>query len=173
MKLRKKLVTLALSLSLVLGTSVTAFAAPNDDVIQALKDAKIPQSYITQAENYLKTTTLTAAQATAVQAQVTKAADVMKAVNVTDATKLTDSQLQTVLTAVKDAGTAINLNITVAKESNGSVSIVAKDTAGNTVVTFSTTDVKQTGANNTIFIAGILFIVLAAGSVIAVRKVTA
>ena len=37
MKLTKKLTTLFLTLALVIGTSVTAFAAPNDDVIAACK----------------------------------------------------------------------------------------------------------------------------------------
>ena len=63
MKLTKKLTTLFLTLALVIGTSVTAFAAPNDDIIAALKSAKVPATYIIQAENYLKTTTITEAQA--------------------------------------------------------------------------------------------------------------
>ena len=77
MKLTKKIASLFLTAALVVGTTVTAFAAPNDDVIQALKDAKIPQTYIIQAENYLKTTTLTAEQATAVRGQVAAAQKVM------------------------------------------------------------------------------------------------
>lgn len=69
MKLTKRLTTLFLTLALVLGTSIIALAAPNDDTIAALRAAKVPETYIIQAENYLKTTTLTAEEATAVVSQ--------------------------------------------------------------------------------------------------------
>lgn len=170
MKLSKKLTTLVLAAGLVLGTSVTAFAAPNDEVISALKAAKVPETYVIQAENYLKTNTLTEAQATAVKTQVTKVADILKAANVTDVTKLSNAQKSQVLSAVSSAGSSVGLTITTTKQSNGALAIVATNSAGTEVLSFTSKEVKQTGANSTVLVAGAFVLVLAAGSVFVVKK---
>lgn len=172
MKLSKKLAGLVLTASLVFGTSVTAFAAPNDDVIQALKDAKVPQTYLIQAENYLKTTTVTAAQATSVKSEITKAADVVKAAGTTDLTKLSDAQKAQVLAAVSEAGKDLGLTVNVTKASNGAYVIAAKDATGKEVVNFTGNQVKQTGVDNTILALGAFMLVAAAGSVFVVKRVS-
>jgi hypothetical protein len=172
MKLSKKLAGLVLTASLVLGTSVTAFAAPNDDVIQALKDAKAPQTYIIQAENYLKTNTITAAQATSVKAEITKANDVLKAAGTTDLTKLSAAQKATVLAAVTEAGKDLGLTVNIGKASTGAYAITATNAAGAKVIDFSGAEVKQTGVDNTILALGAFLLVAAAGSVFAVKKVS-
>ncbi len=79
MKIAKKLSTLVLSLCMVFGASSMALAAPNDDVISALKANHVPNDYIIQAENYLKNHTLTDAQADAVIDQIEKVNDIMVA----------------------------------------------------------------------------------------------
>ena len=79
MKIAKKLSTLVLSLCMVFGASSMALAAPNDDVISALKANHVPNDYIIQAENYLKNHTLTDAQADAVIDQIEKANGIMEA----------------------------------------------------------------------------------------------
>jgi hypothetical protein len=173
MKLSKKLATLVLSAALVFGTSVTAFAAPNDDVIAALKEAKVPATYITSAENYLKTVTLTDAQASAIKTQVTKVNSILDAANVTDVTKLTQADKDKVIAAVTEAGKSIGLTVTVTKTSNGALQIIAKDSTGAVVDTITTNAVKQTGANNMVLVAGAFVLVLAAGSVFAVRRTAA
>jgi len=170
MKLTKKIASLFLTAALVVGTTVTAFAAPNDDVIQALKDAKVPQTYIIQAENYLKTATLTADQATAVKAQISVAQKVMKDAGTTDASKLTQAQKQQVITSVTEAGKAVGLTVTVTKQSTGKFEVVAKDAAGKVVASFTSNEVKQTGVNTTVIYVGALMMVLAAGSVVAIRR---
>ena len=170
MKFTKKLSTLLLALSLTVGTSITAFATPNDDAIAALKNAKVPATYVIQAENYLKTTTLTADQSAAVIAQITEANAIVNASGVTDLTKLSEADKNAVLENIVQAGKAIDLTVNVTKQSNGQYLVVAKDAAGNTVLNLSSNEVKQTGMDNTIIYVGMLMIILSAGSVFVLRR---
>ena len=170
MKFTKKLTTLLLALSLTVGTSITAFASPNDDAIAALKNAKVPATYVIQAENYLKTTTLTADQSAAVIAQITEANAIVNASGVTDLTKLSEADKNAVLENIVQAGKAIDLTVNVTKQSNGQYLVVAKDAAGNTVLNLSSNEVKQTGMDNTIIYVGMLMIILSAGSVFVLRR---
>jgi hypothetical protein len=170
MKLTKKLATLFLTLSLTVGTSIVAFAAPNDDVISSLRNAKVPETYIIQAQNYLKTTALTQDQSAAVIAEVSQAAAVVKVSGVKDLTMLNDADKNAILADIVAAGNSIGLTVNVTKESNGQFLVVAKDASGNSVVNFSSNEVKQTGINNMLVFAGILMIILAAGSVFVLRR---
>ena len=170
MKFTKKLSTLLLARSLTVGTSITAFATPNDDAIAALKNAKVPATYVIQAENYLKTTTLTADQSAAVIAQITEANAIVNASGVTDLTKLSEADKNAVLENIVQAGKAIDLTVNVTKQSNGQYLVVAKDAAGNTVLNLSSNEVKQTGMDNTIIYVGMLMIILSAGSVFVLRR---
>jgi hypothetical protein len=170
MKISRKLTSLCLTAAIMIGTSVTVFAAPNDDVITALKDAKVPQTYIIQAENYLKTTTITAAQATIVKTQINAAAEVAKAAGITDITKLSTADKDKLMANVTTAGKAIELNISFAKQSDGKYALAATDKNGKSVINFSAKEVKQTGADNTIIYLGALMIVLAAGSVFVLKR---
>ena len=170
MKFTKKLTTLLLALSLTVGTSITAFATPNQDAIAALKNAKVPATYVIQAENYLKTTTLTADQVAAVVEQITEANAIVNASGVTDLTKLSETDKNAVLAKIIEAGKAIDLTVNVTKQSNGQYLVVAKDASGNTVLNFSSNEVKQTGMDNRIIYVGMLMIILSAGSVFVVRR---
>jgi hypothetical protein len=170
MKLTKKLTTLFLTLSLTIGTSIVAFAAPNDDVISSLRNAKVPETYIIQAENYLKTTTLTEAQSTAVIAEISQAVAVVTASGVKDLSMLSGADKDAILADVVAAGNAIDLTVNVTKASNGQYLVVAKDASANTVVSFSSNEVKQTGVNTTLIFAGVLMMILAAGSVFVLRR---
>jgi hypothetical protein len=170
MNLSKKFTTLFLTLALVVGTTITAFATPNDDTIAALKNAKVPATYIIQAENYLKTNTLTADQSVAIIAQITEAGDILKASGITDLTKLSAADRDKILQNVVDAGNAIGLTVNVAKESNGQFSIAAVNDAGESVLNLTSNEVKQTGLDNTIIYVGGLIIILAASSALVLRK---
>ncbi|MCM1990516.1 LPXTG cell wall anchor domain-containing protein [Oceanirhabdus seepicola] len=170
MNLRKKITTVAVLLFLFIGNSVIAFAEPSEDVIKALKDAHLPESYIIQAENYLKNNELTESQATSIKTQITKADDIMKAANIKDASDLNEEDTQRVLEAIKDAGKVIDLDINVAKESNGNLSVVAKDSTGSVIANFSTAEVKQTGINNTVLVVGGLLFLMSVGSFFVIRK---
>jgi uncharacterized protein VirK/YbjX len=170
MNLSKKFTTLFLTLALVVGTSITAFATPNDDTITALKNAKVPATYIIQAENYLKTNTLTADQSVAIVAQITEAGNVLKASGITDLTKLNDADRDKILQNVVAAGNSIGLAMNATKQSNGQFSIVAVNAGGESVLNLTSNQVKQTGLDNTIIYVGGLMILLAAGSALILRK---
>lgn len=155
---------------MVFGASTLVFAAPNDDVISTLKANHVPGDYIVQAENYLKNHTLTAAQSAAVDAQIVKANGIFVAGGTKDLTKLSDSQHDAVIQCVYDAGHAIGLNITIDLSGNGSAHVTAKDANGNIVVDFMANAVKQTGLDNSMIYAGLMLVVLAAGSVVLLKK---
>lgn len=170
MKLSKKLTSLILTAALVVGTSFTAFAAPSDDVISALNSAKVPETYRIQAENYLKTITVTADQAATIKAEISDANAVVTAAGVTDLSKLSKADKDKVLADATAAGKAIGLTVSVTKLANGQYAVVAKDQNGNVVINFTTNEVKQTGMDTTVIYMGLLMIVLAAGSVFVVRR---
>ena len=130
----------------------------------------MPATYIIQAENYLKTRTLTEAQATAVIAQIKNAADVYEATGVNAITMLSAADKNEILSYITAAAKAIDLTITIAKQSNGQYLIVLKDMSGNIVASFSSSQVKQTGMDNSIIYVGMLIVVLAAGSVFVLRR---
>ena len=168
MKIAKKFATLVLSLCMVLGASSMALAAPNDDVISALKANHVPGDYVIQAENYLKNHTLTAAQADAVIAQIEKVDDIMVAGGTKNVKELSQSQQDAIVKAIQAAGDAIGLDITIT--SNGTVHVIATDSKGNVVVDFASTQVKQTGLDNTLLFAGIGLVIMSAGAFIFIRK---
>jgi hypothetical protein len=170
MKFSKKLASLMLTAALVVGTSTTALAASNDEVIKALKDAKVPATYLIQAENYLKTNTLTAEEAAAVKSEITKVDQIVKQAGVTDLTKLSDADKKKVISSVQEAGKAADLNVSIQKQSNGNIEVVAKNEQGKVVASFTSNEVKQTGLDSTVIYAGALMIILAAGSVFVLRR---
>lgn len=170
MKMHKFAAALILTTLLVLGTVATALAAPNDDVIQALKDAKIPETYIIQAENYLKTHELTEEEVNAVMAHVEKAVEIMEKSGTKDITKLTVEDKKQILELVADAGEAIGISVSVKKNSDGTYTVAGTDSTGNEVVNFTTNEVKQTGINYMVLLAGIAVIIAAAGSYFLIKK---
>lgn len=168
MKIAKKLSTLVLSLCMVFGASSMALAAPNDDVISSLKANHVPNDYIIQAENYLKNHTLTDAQADAVIEQIEKVNDILVAGGTKNVRELSQSQQDVIVDAIQVAGDAIGLDITIT--SNSTVHVIATDSKGNVVVDFASTQVKQTGLDNTIPVAGIGLVIIAAGAFVLMRK---
>lgn len=90
----------------------------------------------------------------------------------TDLSKLSAADKDLILADIVAAGQVIDLTVNVSKLSNGQYSIVAKDASGSTVLTFNSNQVKQTGVDNSIIYVGFLMIILAAGSVVVLRKNT-
>ncbi|MDP4143650.1 MAG: hypothetical protein Q8936_04085 [Bacillota bacterium] len=134
MKLSKKLLTALVTASLVVGTSVTAFAASNSDVITALTNAGVSSDYISQVQTYLNNNTISSSNLDAIVTEigVVKAAGVK---SVDDYNKLDSTTKAQVAAAIKTAAT--DAGLTVTKNSDGS--FVAKDASGNTVATISST----------------------------------
>lgn len=170
MKLSKKLLSGIVAASLVIGTSITAFAATNDDIISALKNAKVPQTYLIQAQNYLNSANVTSDQANTVVSKINSAAAVMSAAGTTDVTKLSDADKQAVLNDINSAASSVGLTATISKSSNGTNTIVMKDATGNVVANFGSNEVKQTGVDNTVLAIGLFLLAAAAGSAVVVRK---
>jgi hypothetical protein len=170
MKFSKRLTSLFLTATLIVGTSFTVLAAANDDVIKALKDAKVPATYIIQAENYLKTKEITTAQADSIKSQIAKVDQIVKDSGVKDLSKLSAADKNKVIEAAKESVKVIDLAVNVQKQSNGSIEIVAKDSSGKVVASFTSNEVKQTGFDSTTIYAGALMIILAAGSVFLLRR---
>lgn len=170
MKMHKIAPTVILIVLLVLSTATTALAAPNDDVIQALKNAKIPETYIIQAENYLKTHELTQEEANAVIAQVDRAAEIMEEEGTKDVTKLSVEAKQEILQLVAEAGKAIDVKVTVKKQADGEFTISGTDVEGREIAIFTTNEVKQTGIDHTTALAGAAMIIAAAVLFFVVKK---
>lgn len=174
MKLGKKIATLALSLAMVAVSASTVFASPKEDIVKALKDAKVPKTYVIQAENYMKTNDISTESAEIIKTQVEKVDSILKEADLEDVSKLGKEDVEEVMKAVKTAGDSIGLNIDVKKNAGGSVSFVAKDKEGQVVADFTTTEVKQTGVNNTVLALGGFVLLLSVGSFFVIRrKVTA
>ena len=170
MKLLKNSVILLLTFILTFSMVATAFAAPNSDVIQALEDAKVPKTYIIQAENYLKTCELTQAEADAAIIQIKKAADIIEKAGTKDLTKLSDADKQQILAMVVEVGEANGITVSIKKGSNGTYTIIGTDSTGKEVINFSSKEVKQTGRNDILLLLGFVFMVAAAGSIFAIKR---
>lgn len=170
MKLAKMFSTLVLSLVMVVGAASAALAAPNDDVISALKANHVPNDYIIQAENYMKNHTLTQSQADTVIAQIEKANDIMEAAGTKNYEELSSSDKNAIIKAINTAADAIGLEISVQEQANERYHYVVKDSSGKIVADFTSSSVKQTGLNNSFVFGGMLLLVLSAGSFIVLRK---
>lgn len=155
----KKITTLVLSLVLVLAMSITAFAATNNEVLDALKKAGVSGDYLTQAEAFLADNQLTDAELTAVKNHIDAAAEA--ADGVTDVTKLTAEQknkIKNEILGAKDDITSVTVEVNFDASSNG---ITVK--ANGKTYSASSKPVKATGVSTTATVAGIA--VLAMGLV--------
>lgn len=139
MKLRKKLLTIALTAALTIGATVTAFAATTkDDVISALKAAGATADQVTAATNYLNSSSADLTKLDDVKAQIDTVSAVLKNAGVTDVTKLSSADKATVIAAVQAAATDVKANVAVSTDSTtGKRDLTVKDASGNTLVTIT------------------------------------
>lgn len=155
----KKITTLVLSLVLVLAMSITAFAATNDDVLKALKNAGVSGDVYGQAEAFLADNKLTDEELTAVKGYVESAAKTAN--GVTDVTKLTAEQKDAIKSDIQAAAASIkSVKVTVSFDT-ASNAVTVK--AGDKTYTAKTNPVQATGVSTTATVAGIA--VLAMGLV--------
>ncbi|SHK76999.1 hypothetical protein SAMN02745163_04430 [Clostridium cavendishii DSM 21758] len=169
---KNKITSLILTLGLVAGLSQVAFAAPNDDVLTALRNSSIPSIYITKAENYLKTITLTADQASAVSTQIDKVKEITTRENTTDLSKLSDTGKQEALAAIQSAAKAVGLTASITQTANGDYNIKLVDANGNEVLNISSNEaiMKKTGNNSYLFILGSVMLGIASSSLFVIKK---
>lgn len=141
MKLSKKLLSLLVTATLVVGTSITAFAATNSDVITALKNAGADSNTITAATNYLNSHSVDAA--TAVNDINNLSAKYPSVKSAADYNNLSASDKQAFATDAK--AVASDLGLTLTKNSDGSLTV--KDSTGAVVETIGTTGTVTAGPN--------------------------
>jgi hypothetical protein len=170
MKIAKMFSTFVLSLVMVFGVASAALAAPNDDVIGALKANHVPNDYIIQTENYLKNHTLSKAQADAVIVQIDKAGDIMEAAGTKNIGALSKSEQDALMQTINASADIVGVDLKIEMRSGGSVRAIAKDRAGKTVADFTSSSVKQTGINTSLIYGGMILLVLSVGSFAVLRK---
>lgn len=155
---------------LVFGTSVNVYAATSQDTIAALNSAGVDAVYLTKAENFLKSSNLSASQLDQVNVQLNTVSDLLKSANVTDVSKLSEADKTKAMAAVTEAAKAADLNVTFGRKSATSNAFVSFTDASGAEVFRASSDekgLKVTGSEYPVTLyAGILF-VLASGVLLA------
>lgn len=167
----KKILVLALSAIMVFAMSITAFAATENDIIEALRNAGIAQQYITQAEKFLADNDVSATQADAVITQINAAKTTAKGATTLEA--MTADQKAAIIENIKAAATAVGATATIDTVKN-EVTISKVDAAGKTNVYVASANVGQpTGVSTyatVTVIAGLAIALVACGVVVSKKK---
>jgi len=166
----KKILTIltALVVTIMTCAAVVSAASSQDDIITALQDAGVPDTYIATAEDYMAQSdiTMTPAQVDSVIANIDNASAITGG-EVKFSNMSADQKTQ-VIAEVGDAANTMGLSTSYDSTTGLSIS----DSTGNVIVSISADSgaVKQTGFDYTIVFAGLALIVLAGVSTIIVRK---
>lgn len=139
----KRFFLILLTLLLCVATSFTVFASTTNDVISALQNSGISQSYINQAQTYFNNHSLSSTQLY----EITKDINVVTSKGVktlSDYKKLSAADKTTVANSIKDAARVAGLSIV--KNSDGSYSIV--DCTGNGIVNLSSSGIISNNSGN-------------------------
>lgn len=166
--MKKILSILALAVFFFGAGASTVSAASEGDIVSTLNNAGVPAVYVTQAENYLKTTDVSEAEADQIIDHIKNAAAIAN--GVTDPSQLSRDQLLAILGEVTSAASVLGLTVTAA---DGVATFYDAD--GNTVAQFSLTgnEVKQTGSSYTYLVSGLVLLVGAAGSALLLKRKSA
>lgn len=95
---------------LVMGIGATVMAAPADDIMTALEATDAPDVYFPQVEAYLNSITISPAQATAVITRINNADTIAN--GVTKFSKLTKAQASAILAEISAAAQVLSLTAT-------------------------------------------------------------
>lgn len=166
MKFRNKLFTAALTLTLAIGTSVTAFAATKDDVISALEGAGASSSQIASARSYLDSSASDDSNYDDIIAQINTVGSIMRSAGTTHMSQLSASDKAKVMAAIQAASGDIKGNYSYS--SNG---VALKDGNGNTILstgsdgTVSGNSMQHTSTNyGDLMVFGSILVLGAAGT---------
>jgi len=165
--MKKILIMMVTTIIAVMSFTVVASAAASSDVIKVLNDSNIPDVYVSQAESYLNSVTVTQAQSDAIIARI-------KDVNaiVGDKTKLSEltlAQKQSVLNEFTAAGVVLDLKVVY---DNGDINVT--DAQSNIVFNVPKAEIiKHTGFDYSIVLYGLALLMLACFAAFATRKVLA
>ena len=157
---------------LVFGTSVNVYAATTQDTIATLNSAGVDAVYVTKAENFLKSSNLSAAQLDQVYVQLNTVSDLLKSANVTDVTdvtKLNPTDKTKVMAAVTEAAKAAGLNVTFGKKGSSNAFVSFTDAFGVEVfrATADEKGLKVTGSEYPVTLYAGILLVLASGVLLA------
>jgi hypothetical protein len=161
--MKKVLVALMTLIMMVSLFASAASAATVADVIAALRDSNVKETYVLAAESYLNTKTLTSAQCDEIITRLDNVNDIVG--DKMELSDLTLAQKQAILTEFAAAGTALGLTVTVVA---GDVTVMD----GQTEVFYADGPdvVKQTGFDYSIALYGFGALVLAAAIAVALRR---
>lgn len=134
MKFNKKLLSIIVATSLVFGTSVTAFAATNNEVITALTSAGADSATISTATSYLNSHSSSASSLDTVVSEI-KAVQAKGVTSLAQYNALSTADKAIVAADIKAAASA--LGITITKNADGT--FTATDSTGTVIETIGTT----------------------------------
>jgi phosphatidate phosphatase PAH1 len=134
MKFNKKLLSIIVATSLVFGTSVTAFAATNNEVITALTSAGADSTTISTATSYLNSHSSSASSLDTVVSEI-KAVQAKGVTSLAQYNALSTADKAIVAADIKAAASA--LGITITKNADGT--FTATDSTGTVIETIGTT----------------------------------
>lgn len=163
----KKFFVMVLSLVMMLAMSVTAFAATEDDIIKELKAAGVPETYVSQAEQYLANNEVIDTQADNVIAEIKKAKET--AGDVTELKNLSAEQKTAILKNVEAAGTAMGATVVVDTKDN---KVTITDENNKTYIV-EENPVKPTGVSvyaTYAVVAAMAMVLVACGVVVSKRR---
>ena len=163
----KKIITMfmVMLMSVIGFTSITS-AATTADIIQKLNDSAVLNVYVTQAESYLNSVTVTSEQADQIIAHI----DAVNAI-VGDKKKLSDLtsvQKQAILNEFTQAGVVMNLTVVY---DSGNITITDSQERQIFNVTYPIANIiKQTGFDYSIILVGLSMLVIVIASAFVSRK---
>ncbi len=142
-----------------------AGAATKEDVISKLEASNIAEVYVTQAESYLNSATVTSDQADQIIAYIDSVNDTVG--DKTQLSELTLAQKQSILADFTAAGLVMGL--TVSADVDGNIEVT--NDAGQVVFSVANANIiKQTGLNYNMTYLGLALIMIAGIAAIGVRK---
>jgi len=165
--LKMKKFTVMLLVVVIAVMSIVAFAgaATKEDVIEKLEDSNIAEVYVTQAESYLNSVTVTSTQADQIIAYI-------NSINATvgDKTKLSELTLEQKKSILADfVAAGVVMGLTVSADVNGNIEIT--NDAGQVVFSVNNANIiKQTGLNYNMTYIGLSLLLISAIAAVGVRK---
>ena len=169
MKFKKILVMMFTTMIALMSMTSVASAATKTDIISLLNKSTVLKVYVSQAESYLNSRTITSAQADAIIARINSVNAIVG--DKTKLSELTSPQKLAILNEFTAAGQVLDLVVTY---NSGIVLVKESGTNGRTVftVTYPTADlIKQTGFDYSIALYGLAMILLAGVAGFATRKI--
>lgn len=163
--MKKTVIILVIALVLVMSFSISASAATVNDMLQALRDAGVPEVYVLQTESYLADKTLSSATIDAVLVHINNAKTI--AAGETKLSMLDSSQKNDIMIEINAATALMGMTVQYVDQT-----LTVKDSTGNIVGILSLEDaIKQTGYDYSLLLYGFVLLALTGSTAIITKKV--